>query len=139
MATILDDAAVNALETKSDNYREHQVQSSVFTPIVVDLSVAGITVGRALLEAVNADAGLRTELGVAGAAMTVEEEKAILERIAYISIVPPGATDLLAYVGAATHKTALAVGSQNYKPSAQVWRNYVAGVNATILEVGFGG
>ena len=138
MTTILTDAQVNALETKSDNYREHQVQGSVFTPIVADLSVAGITVGRALLEAINAEPLLAADLGVS-VPMTVEQERSILDRIAYISIVPPGGTDLLAYAAAATHKTALVVGQQNYKPSAQVWRNYVVGVAATVLEVGFGG
>ena len=134
----LSDAQINALETTDAGVRDKSVQGGKFIPIVADCSVAGITVGRALIEAINASAPLALQLGFSAVPITVEQERAFLRTITYLALTPPGATDLLAYAAAGTHKTALTVGVPNYKPSVEVWRNYINGVAATVIEVGYG-
>jgi len=134
--THLDDAAVNAL--KPIGRQDKSVQGDKFIPIVADMSVAGITIGRALLLAINASAPLALQLGFAAVPISAEEEKSFLRSITYIALTPSGATDILAYAAAGTHKTPLTVGALNYKPSVEVWRNYITGVAGTVVEVGIG-
>ncbi len=140
MATVLTDADVNALQTTDVVSREDQVQGAKFFPIVVDLSTAGITIGRALLVALNGTAALAAALGVT-AVTTKKEEEAFLRSITYLAIIPPVGSplDILAYAAAGTHLVTAPAGLVYYEPTVEVWRNYVAnGVAATLIRLGVG-
>ena len=136
----MNDADVNGLLATNVGIREGQVQGAKFFPIVVDTSTAGITIGRALLVALNGTAALAAALGVS-TVTTKKEEEAFLRSITYLAIVPPvgNPLDILAYAAAATHKVTAPAGLVYYEPTVEVWRNYVAnGAAATLIRLGVG-
>jgi hypothetical protein len=140
MTTVLTDIQVNALKSVGTSHREKQVQGGKFFPVIVDLSTAGITIGRAILERINAESDLADALGVS-VPMTKEQEESILNSITYLAVVPPGGSplDILAYAGAGTDKVTAGAGLVFYEPSHEIWRNYVAnGVAATLVRLGLG-
>jgi hypothetical protein len=105
------------------------VQAARYTPVVIDLSSGTDTIGRKLLDAINADSDLLAEFGDM-------DENGILESITAIAFRNPTTSiEILAYAGAATHKATLLASQDHYIPAVQLWRQYASGPAATTVDV----
>lgn len=140
MATILTDALIKAFDRTQMQTHQRNVQGSISVPVNVDLTAGPMTLGRALLEAVNARPLLAAEflITIAGAGqMTLQDEKFFLSNIEYCAIIPP--TDVLysAYDTTSVDVATIPGGEGTYKPVCGWYRSIVSGPANVIVEVGY--
>lgn len=137
MTTILTDAQIASSSWLAGRHQD-LTQAARYVPVVVDLTVSGITIGRAILEAAVLDAALAQALmGTMTPPvlpLTREQEERILQNVHYIAFESPAVTvDLLAYPGATVHKLVVPAGEETYKPVADLFRMYATSASTTVL------
>lgn len=126
--TLTDAEIAAGIPSEGVGTQQNPVQAARFIPVVVDLA-GGLTLGRALLNAIAADSELAAAFGS-------RTEREILASITAIAFRKPSAqVSILAYSGADTHKADLAADEIHYLPDVQLWRNYVTGPASVTLDV----
>ena len=127
--TDLTDADISAVEIAKEGspYSQKAVQAMDVLFLVVDLS-GNQTLGKAILDAILADANLRTEFGTS-------KEREILNRISGIEFQTAAGFDILSYPGATTHKHTYPGGVSHYFPAVRVWRRVVSGAAGSAIRV----
>ena len=140
MATLLTEVNINSLTRKTVAGKQDIVQAARYFPIIVDLS-AEITLGRAILEALNADTDLASAfLGeTVTAALTLVQENRVLDMIEYIAYESPAnSVQIRAVSGDSTNVTTAPSGVNTYKPVAEAYRNYVFSSGGSAIALGLG-
>lgn len=109
---------------------QRNVQANRVIPVQIEVSTE-ITIGRAILDAVQADPALAAAIGYAD-----NNEQALLDSIEGIAFVSPSnIVALKAYAGATTHSRAIPAAVTTYIPAAGILHNYIEGVGNEVIDV----
>ena len=115
----------------SEDLARHQVhtQAALLVPVQVDLSQAGVALGRAILDVVMATPELL-------ALFPGGTEREVLLSITTIAFeTPSAAIELLAYPGATVHKATVPADVSSNYPAVSVWRMVAVGPATQVVHL----